>query len=173
VADDSLTAEDVADNAVRTAEIVNGTILAADLAPGAVTEAKLDAEAVTTPKLAPGAVTPGKLQDGAVTDAKLAAGAVTSAKVAEGSLDLAKLARVAGEATVPVSATSGACSAHLIADPKVEAGDRAILNAVDAPAGFLAQPQVATEAGKLPFTVCNFSGAEPAGDQRWSYVVLR
>jgi hypothetical protein len=32
---------------------------------------------------------------------------------------------------------------------------------------------VATKAGELPFAVCNFSGAEPSGDQRWSYVVLR
>ena len=37
----------------------------------------------------------------------------------------------------------------------------------------MAQPKVVTQAGELPFTLCNFSGADASADQRWSYVVLR
>jgi len=102
VADNTLTAADLAsgavgnaelgNNAVNSAKVADNTLTAADLASGAVGSAELGNNAVNSAKVADNTLTAADLASSAVGNAELANNAVNSAKIQDGQVTSADIA---------------------------------------------------------------------------------
>ena len=92
----TITAREIAENAVTASELANDAVDTAAIVDLNVTTAKLAADAVTNAKLADNAVQTENITDLNVTTGKLADDAVTNAKVADDAIALDQLADVTG-----------------------------------------------------------------------------
>ncbi len=106
VADDSLTADDLAANSVGLSELADNAVNSAKVADNTLTADDLAANSVGSSELADNAVNSAKVVDNSLTAADLAANSVDSSELVNGSVDNSHLAgdiapsKIAGTAAV-------------------------------------------------------------------------
>ena len=147
LATDSVTATEIADGSIDSGEIVNDSLLASDLASSSVGTSEI--------------------ADGAVGNADLASSAVTGAKVASNSLTTADIAGAdvnGGGISVPTGYVPNGRCRQLDASVGGATAGEAVIFSVKAALqdGILIYGQRVPSNGHVTFSVCNFSGTTQA-----------
>ena len=129
IANNAVTATQIADSSVATAKVVNGAITAAKIANSTITATQIANAAITSAKIANNAVTATQIADGTVTAAKIANATITGTKIANNTVTATQIA----DSTITAAKiANNTITGAKIADNAITAAKIANVGAIDA-----------------------------------------